>query len=120
MILFLAYVYFLTIIWNLGQTFNFGVALMPAISILIFMIGVFLGKTKRNYFIGIRTPWTLASDKVWDKTHKFGSKLFKLAGALSILSLLISAEFAIKVLVVSVITAAVVSLLYSYLEYRKL
>lgn len=47
--------------------------------------GVLISKAKRNFFIGIRTPLTLSSDEVWNRTHRFGGKLFKIAGIIIIL-----------------------------------
>ncbi|MEM1515464.1 MAG: SdpI family protein [Candidatus Bathyarchaeia archaeon] len=44
------------------------------------IIGILCEDSKRNWFIGIRTPWTLSSDRVWEKTHRLGGKLFKTAG----------------------------------------
>ncbi|MCD6528067.1 SdpI family protein [bacterium] len=74
--LFLFYLYLLTIFWNLGLRFYIGQAMIPALAILFYYCGVLLEKAKRNWFIGIRTPWTLSSDEVWDKTHQLGGRLF--------------------------------------------
>jgi len=51
---------------------------------LFVYIGYILPDIKRNYFIGIRTPWALADEKNWQKTHRFGGKLFMLLGIASI------------------------------------
>src|SRR5262249_23318988 len=53
-----------------------------SVGVLFIILGNFLGKTTKNFFIGIRTPWTLASDEVWLKTHRFGGKLFVAEGIL--------------------------------------
>jgi len=58
---FLFYVYMLTIIWNIGLEFNMGQVLIPAIAVLFYYLGILLEKAKRNWFIGIRTPWTLSN-----------------------------------------------------------
>ncbi|MDD5568890.1 MAG: SdpI family protein [Candidatus Pacebacteria bacterium] len=115
---FLFYLYSLTIFWNLGARFNMLMFLMPAFAILFYYIGVMVGKAKRNYFIGIRTPWTLANDKVWEKTHKLGSVLFKLGA----LIFLVSVFFPLQgfVLLISYMIALIFFLfIYSYLEFRK-
>ena len=73
MTLFLMYVQGLTLAWNLGFThFKMSKSLLPAVGLLFIMIGFMIRKAKRNFFIGIRTPWTLSSDKVWDETHRVG------------------------------------------------
>jgi uncharacterized membrane protein len=83
---FMVYIYILTLLWNLGYTgFNMSEAILPALGILYLFIGYILRKAKRNFFIGIRTPWTLSSDTVWDETHRVGSVLFMIAGALAFL-----------------------------------
>jgi len=64
MIVFLFYIYILTIGANLDLEFNMGMLLIPGMSLLFFYIGLMLENSKRNWFIGIRTPWTLQNDKV--------------------------------------------------------
>ena len=86
MVLFLIYVQGLTLAWNLGFThFKMSTSLMPALGLLFILIGFMIRKAKRNFFIGIRTPWTLSSDKVWDETHRVGRWLFMGSGVLAIL-----------------------------------
>src|ERR1700690_2280853 len=86
MIAFLTYVHGLSIAWNLGFTgFQMSTALLPALGLLFIFLGYMLAKAKRNFFIGIRTPWTLSSDTVWDKTHALGSKLFIACGIMALL-----------------------------------
>jgi uncharacterized membrane protein len=70
LILFLFYVYLLTIFWNIGSRFNMGQLMIPALGILFYYCGILVENAKRNWFIGIRTPWTLSSETVWDKTHR--------------------------------------------------
>lgn len=53
---------------------------MLAAGVLYLLLGNYMGKLRRNFFIGIRTPWTLASDAVWERTHRFGGRLFMLGG----------------------------------------
>jgi len=73
---FLSFIYVSSLMPNFGFRFNMGRLIMPAIGALFFLIGFAIRKVKRNYFIGIRTPWTLSSDYVWKKTHETGGKLF--------------------------------------------
>ena len=117
-ILFLFYIYVLTIFWNLGKTFDMGRAMVPAIGILFFYIGILLKYAKRNWFIGIRTPWTLSNDKFWERTHKIGGKLFKIAGVIAILGIFFP-NFAFFFVLVPVILFAIYTIIYSYFEYQK-
>ena len=117
--LFLFYIYLLTIFWNLGLKFNIAQAIVPALAILFYYCGVLLEKAKRNWFIGIKTPWTLSSDKVWDKTHRLGGKLFKIAGLFVLLGIFFK-EYALWFILMPVIIVTFYAIIYSYFEYRKL
>lgn len=118
MVLFLFYIYGLTILWNLGVSVNMNIMLPPVISILLFYCGVLIGKAKMNWFIGIRTPWTLSSEAVWDKTHSLGAKLFKICSVISLTGVFLS-SLAIFLTVIPVTFASILLVVYSYLEHRK-
>ena len=87
---------------------------------LFVVVGNYLGKVRRNFFVGIRTPWTLASDEVWARTHRVGGWLFVLAGIAIVASAGGSRQLLPVVLLASVGTAALISVVYSYVVYRKL
>jgi uncharacterized membrane protein len=117
--LFMAFVHGLTLAWNLGFTgFRMSSAMLPAVGLLFIALGLMMRTAKRNYFIGIRTPWTLANDVVWEKTHRLGSKLFITAGILTVLALFFP-DKAIVILMASVIGAALIAIVYSYLVFRQ-
>lgn len=116
---FLVYVYFLSLWYNLGHIFNVGTALIPALAALFFIVGGMLKEAKRNWFVGIRTPWTMSSDIVWEKTHKLGSILFKLL-ALAILLTVFFPAYSFWVIIAGAVGIAVLLLAYSYVEYRKI
>jgi uncharacterized membrane protein len=118
LIIFLFYTHLLTLWWNLGHRFNIIQALVPAFGLLIYYIGVLFENVQQNWFIGIRTPWTMSNKKVWTKTHLFGSKLFKIAGILSLLGIIFY-QYAFWLLIVPVIIVSISTLVYSYLAYKK-
>lgn len=117
-IVFLFYVYLLTIFWNRGSRFDMGMLLMPALAVLFYFTGVLIQNSKRNWFIGIRTPWTLSSDRVWEKTHKLGSKLFKASAILALIGMLFP-KIGLYFVIIPVLFLAAFSIVYSYLEYKK-
>lgn len=117
--LFLLYIYALTILQNTGTNFNMSQAMIPALAVLLFYCGVLIKKSKRNWFVGIRTPWTLSSDIVWDKTHKIGGKLFKTAGVISLLGIFYP-DYAMWFILIPIISFVTFTFVYSYIEYRKL
>ncbi|MEW6294898.1 MAG: SdpI family protein [Candidatus Diapherotrites archaeon] len=118
-IFFMVYLYLLSIFWNLGKRFDFVVMLVPGFSLLFYFCGFLISKAKRNYLIGIRLPWTLASDEVWNKTHKMGGKLFRLYALILLLGIVLP-EFFFWILFVPLILILAWSVLYSYFEFREL
>jgi len=120
MSLFLLYVYALMLAWNFGYRFNFSVAMVPAIALLFYVIGFMIERAKRNWFVGIRTPWTLSSDVVWDKTHKLGGKLFKLAALILLFGLIVPGNWVLFATVAfPAFTITLVCVVYSYVEFKK-
>lgn len=119
MVVFLVYLHILTILWNLGHDqFNMGSALLPALGLIFIFAGVMMRQAKRNFFIGIRTPWTLSSDFVWEKTHQLGSTLFIASGILALLGAFF-VEYAVWFILAPVLGATLFLFVYSYLLYQK-
>ena len=71
----------------LGAHLDVTLLLSLGLGALFLIIGNYLGKLRSNFFAGIRTPWTLSSDLSWDRTHRFGGKLFMLLGVILLLAL---------------------------------
>ena len=115
---FMLYVHALVIAWNIGIVFSMSQMLAPAIGIFFYYIGVMTSHSKRNYSIGIRTPWTLSNEKVWEKTHAVGGKLFKIAGVIAIAGTLFP-EYAFYIVLAPIIAASAAVYVYSYAIYRK-
>jgi len=116
---FMVYIYALTLIWNLGYTnFRMSTAMLPAMGLLFIFVGVMVGKAKRNYFIGIRTPWTLSSDTVWDETHRLGGKLFIASGILALLGAFFP-DYAFWFIMVPMIGTSLLTVIYSCILFRR-
>ncbi len=116
--IFLFYIYLLTILWNLNYRFNMTIMIIPPLGILFYYVGILTENAKRNWFIGIRTPWTLSNDIVWEKTHKLGGKLFKISALIAFIGILFQ-KYAILFVIVPVISVAIYTIVYSYFEYKK-
>jgi uncharacterized membrane protein len=116
---FMLYIHGLTLAWSLGyQNFKMSAAMLPFLGSLFIAIGLMLRKSKRNFFIGIRTPWTLSSDSVWDKTHQLGSVLFMASGALAIIGGFFGGTIAFLMMFVPLIGSSLLPVIYSYVLYR--
>ena len=119
MVAFMLYIHGLTLAWSLGyQDFKMSAAMLPFMGILFIAIGYLLRQAKRNFFIGIRTPWTLSSDSVWDKTHRLGSILFMVSGAFAIIGGFFGGMTAFWLMFVPLIGSSLFLMIYSYILYR--
>ena len=117
-LLFMVAVHLQILLWNVGIQISPNKVLPAGIGLLFYYIGILIENADMNWFVGIRTPWTLSSDRVWKKTNQLGGKLFKLAGIVAILGTLFS-KFAVFFIVVPVLLVAGFTVVYSYLEYQK-
>ncbi len=111
-------VYVQTILWNLGTEISPNIVIPIGLGFLFYYIGILFENAKRNWFIGIRTPWTLSSEKVWNKTHKIGSKMFKITGIIVLTGFLFQ-KYIIYFTMVPVLFVAFYLVIYSYVEYQK-
>jgi uncharacterized membrane protein len=94
-------------------------SVFAVIGVLLAVIGSFLGRLKKNFWIGVRTPWTLASDEVWRRTNELAGWLFVAGGvAIVIASFFGAAVVPVSIAVVAI--AALVSIIYSYVLYRRI
>jgi len=117
-IVYMLYVYGLTLFAGMGYQFNMTNMLLPAMGLLFIVIGFLIGKAKRNFFIGIRTPWTLTSDTVWAKTHQLGKWMFIGAGAVTIVCAFLN-ETAFWIMMIALLVAAFVPIVYSYILWKR-
>jgi uncharacterized membrane protein len=116
---FMLYIHGLTLAWSLGhQNFKMSAAMLPFMGVLFIGVGYMLRKAKRNFFIGIRTPWTLSSDRVWNKTHQLGSILFMAAGVFAIIGGFFGGMMAFWLMFVPLIGSSLFLVVYSYVLYR--
>jgi len=89
-----------------------------ALGVLLMVIGNYMGKLRKNFFIGIRTPWTLASSAVWERTHRLAGWLFMLAGLIITVGAL-RGESTVFLLMIVLLPAALIPSAYSLLIYPR-
>lgn len=91
------------------------------ICLIFALLGNVLGKVRRNFYIGIRTPWTIANETVWNATHRLGGKLFFVCGLIGLVLALLAAPFWLVITVLAAggaVPAAYSLVLYKQLERR--
>ncbi|MCC6463100.1 MAG: SdpI family protein [Saprospiraceae bacterium] len=102
------------------QKIDMALILPVLLSALFAGIGNYISTAKPNYFVGIRTPWTLESEEVWRKTHRLGGRLMFWAGvACLVLSFLMPAEVRLPLILVLLVGSCLVPTVYSYFAYRQ-
>jgi len=116
---FLALIFFLTNLNAVGIKTNIAIYIPILVGILFIIIGNYMGKIKMNWFMGIRTPWTLSSEEAWNKTHRLGGKLFIFSGILIAIDGFLPLSWRLPVFIIAVATILIGTILGSYLIYLK-
>jgi uncharacterized membrane protein len=109
--------FFVILLAQSFETINAGRAIMGGVCLLIALIGNLMGKVRRNFYIGIRTPWTIASEKVWNATHRFGAKTMVLGG---LIGLLLAAFGFESWSIAPILIGSLAPVFYSLAYYKKL
>jgi len=118
MLLFLLTVHVQVLLWNIGIEISPNSVLPVGIGLLFYYIGILTENAEQNWFVGVRTPWTLSSKKVWKRTNRLAGKLFKIAGIAALFGLFFP-ELMVYFILGPALLVAFVTVFYSYLEYRK-
>ncbi len=103
----------------LGVELDIGTIITAAMGVLFIIIGNYLPKCKANYTIGIRVPWTINDEEIWNKTHRFAGWFWVIGGVLLIAASLLPAKWKFAFLIVIVLLLALIPTIYSYILYRK-
>jgi uncharacterized membrane protein len=115
---FLAALYGVVLLGIHGRTVNMAAAVPLLLGFLFLLIGNLLGKIRPNWFVGIRTPWTLSSKLAWTRTHRAGRWLF-IAGGLVLIAMAFLQKAWVAWVGVGLLVAWAVGLaVYSYLVWR--
>ncbi len=100
-----------------GHAIDAGRAIVGGVCLFLALIGNLLGKVRRNFYIGVRMPWTIANERVWNSTHRFAAKTLVAAGALGLLfSILGLASWPIY----AILAGALAPVVYSLVYYKRL
>lgn len=119
-IAFFAFLYGLTLYAAFDNAVSIGTAVPLGIGLMLAALGNRLGKVKKNFFLGIKTPWTLASETVWNRTHRIAAKLFFVGGIVAALTAFLPAPYNFAAFITVVIGISVAATLVSYVIYHSL
>ncbi|MBC6971295.1 SdpI family protein [Bacillus sp. Xin] len=104
-----------------GLGYNLFINRVPEliVGILFLIIGNYLPQCKPNFFVGMRNPWTLSSEEVWRKTHRFSGKVFVALGLFMIVSIVVPANLRSYMMLAMILIAVLLTNGYSYVLYKK-
>ena len=119
---FMIFIYVFVMSASLGYEVDISLYIQMGLGALIMLIGNYMNSVKQNYFIGVKTPWTLENEEVWRKTHRFTSKVWTVSGLIMILVPLIiqRGDFEAGMLVGIVAAISIMPVLYSYVIFQKI
>jgi len=115
----LAVLHILVLGHGLGWAVNALAAVTVGVGGLFVLIGALMPKMKPSWFMGIRTPWTLSDDGIWEATHRFGGRLFMAAGVVIALSSVVEGNWWLVGAMAVAATLALVPVGYSWWLWQK-
>ncbi len=114
----LAYIHIVVLLAGLGVKLDMGRAIEGVVCLLVALLGNVFGKVRRNFYVGIRTPWTIADERVWYATHRFAAKTFFVGGVVGLVGVILGAPFWLPM--AAILAAAFVPAIYSLVYYKQL
>ncbi|HEV3302362.1 MAG TPA: SdpI family protein [Planctomycetaceae bacterium] len=117
--LFLTAIYAVSVLVSLGYHVDMNTVIGLAIGVLFIVLGNVMGKIRPNWFVGVRTPWTLSSKLSWTKTHRLGGWLFIVMGLLAVAWAILQNAWMLGVMITVDFACGISLVVYSYLIYRK-
>lgn len=109
----------LTMLVGLGYYIDIVLFIKPAIGLLFIAMGNYMGQLRPNFFIGVRTPWTLSSEETWRRTHKVAGVVFVIMGLAFMVSMLFKGAIGAWIPLGTVIIGIIYTIVYSYVDYKK-
>ncbi|TDO71488.1 putative membrane protein [Flavobacterium chryseum] len=121
MVLFMSLLALFFIYISKNQNFSSPNLIYVFVGVLLMVLGNYFKVIQPNYFIGIRTPWTLENREVWKATHVFAGKIWFLGGIIIVLGGLVFPGFTFSKAFISIgVTIALVPIIYSYFKFQNL
>jgi uncharacterized membrane protein len=102
-----------------GRAVPVNVVIPAGVGLLFVVLGAYLPRVQSNWFVGVRTPWTLSSEESWKRTHDLAGWLFMASGAATLATALLRPAWSVGVLIGGGVVTAVVSIVYSYIVWKR-
>lgn len=119
-VIFMTILYGVTIAVALGYGVDVGWMVKAMVAGLFIIIGNYMGQFRHNYFVGIKTPWTLANEEVWQRTHRMGGKLWVICGLICLVVSPFNTTWAAVMFFGAIAVMTLVPMVYSYLLFARL
>lgn len=116
---FFAYIYFVILYLSLHANISISPFMLFGLWVLFMILGNYFGKIRQNYFIGIKLPWTLSNEEVWNKTHRVSGKLFVISGIIFLINSFLNL-YPIWIFIISLLIIVVFPVVYAYISYKKI
>ncbi len=117
-LLYLLGIHLWMLLWNVGIHISPSIVIPIGLGELFIVLGFLLDKVEPNWFVGIRTPWTLSSARVWKKTHHLGARLMKALG-LIIIAAGLARPYVAWFILVPTVAVFLILVIYSYVLYEQ-
>jgi len=120
LVVLLSGIWAVSILSGLGYSLNVQLIVKGAVGLLLLLFGSLMGQIRFNHFVGVRTPWTLADERVWQQTHLFTGRVWVLGGLLLLLGASVPGALGL-VFYLGVLGMMIVApIIFSYLEYARI
>jgi uncharacterized membrane protein len=113
----IGYIYAAMLLAGIRQSIDAGRMILGGVCVIMVLMGNLMGKVRKNFYIGIRTPWTLANDRVWNATHRFAARTWISGGLLGLLFTIVG----LRVLsIFALLVAGIIPYTYSLVIYKQM
>ncbi len=105
--------------FNLGWPVDMQRVVLTMMGLLFVALGNYMPRVRSNWWMGIRTPWTMSSERVWRETHRLGGRTFVLGGVVTIVAAFLPKVVAPWVALGGLVVGGFVPVIYSYVLWRR-
>jgi len=111
------------LLWAIDIKVKFFLVFFIGLGVLCFHFGMMFTNAKRDWFIALRSRWTLSSEEAWQKTHKTGGRYIKIAGVITIISAFLPTPYSMFISVFSIAVVGcgliIYACIFGYFKYRQ-